>query len=477
MSSITRPVRSVQRIQGAPEADYAKLPPQAPELEQSVLGAVLLDGSCMAEVADVLTDAVFYVPANALVWKAMANMYAVRAPIDILTVTQWLTRQGNLQAVGGAFYISKLTNTVGGTANLHYHARILVQYHLKRESIRIGSELMKAGYDGTEDPFSSLESAQSEIRVLNEFGGCEDVTMSSMMPQVVDGPYVDTGVPFGFVDLDQKIRAEPGTVTIVAARPGMGKTSFMLSSAWRQATLNYRPYIVELEMKSQNLARRLVCGECGIPVELLKRNKLTTADHERMAVWSVKPENATCMDRMFINPSASMTTSVLAARIDRARRKENIDVVWVDYMGLLQPSERQKDAYHRMTKISNELRVMAKEMNLPFIVLAQLSRPPKGSTIHRPSLTDLRDSGEIEQDCEAALFLHRPDYYMDRSHPDYQPDNTFETIIGKHRDGDLTTVPLSFQATLARVVDRMHFTDNTLPPYMSEAVIEDEKPF
>lgn len=459
------------------DTELAKLPPQATDLEKGVLGAVLLDGNTMAEVADVITGPVFYLTAHALIWKAMADMYAVRAPIDILTVTQWLSRKGNLQAVGGAVYISQLTNTVSGTGNLQYHARLLVQYHIKRESIRIGSELVKAGYDDTEDPFNALDAASSEIRVLNEYGGSDDVSMSAMMPQVVDGPFTDTGVPFGFEDLDKKIRAEPGTVTIVAARPAMGKTSFMLSSAWRQATMQYRPYIVEMEMKSRNLARRLVCGECGIPVELLKRNKLTTQDHDRMAAWSVKAENAAYMDRMFINPSATMSTSVLAARIDRARRKLGIDVVWVDYMGLLQPSERQKDAYHRMTKISNELRVMAKEMDLPFIVLAQLSRPPKGSVVHRPSLTDLRDSGEIEQDCEAALFLHRPDYYMDRSHPEYQPDNTFEAIIGKHRDGELTTVPLSFEDKLARVVDRVYYPVPQLSPFNSNSTTVDEEPF
>lgn len=432
-----------------PIYEASRLLPSDSDIEQAVLGAVLLEVGGITEVGDFLRPEAFYVDAHARIWNAILSLYRKRSPIDILTVTMALKSLGSLDQVGGAFYISQLTNKVSGTSNLQYHARLLVQLHMRREQIRIGQALMERGYSDLSDVFDSLAYASSDIRVLNDFGSTEAMPMSQIVPQVLERDVKDRGVRFGFDTLDRKIRLEPGTVNIIGARPGMGKTSFMLSSAWRQAQLGHRPYVVELEMSNRNLARRLVCGETGVEIWKAKRGYLSEQEMDLMAQWHISQGDA--QNRIVIDESASMTVSALAARLDRAKRKQSIDVVWIDYIGLLQPSTRQRPGYDRMTAISNELRVLAKEIDLPFAALAQLSRPPKTLSKEAPPpprLTDLRDSGELEQDAESVCFLHRPKYY------DSTAGDEVQFIIAKYRDGSDGMEELLFDANGIRILDK-----------------------
>lgn len=423
-----------------------QMPPVAPEIEQAVLGAALLEAGTMATLADFLKPEVFAAEPNRLIYAAMLDLYRLRNPIETLTVVMHLKSRGEIDTVGGAFYVSSLTGKIASSKNVEYHARILVQLFIKREQIRIGEDLQRFGYDEKSDPFDSLAAASSEIRLLNEHGGTEARTMAEIMPETMDRQAKDRGVRFGFDAIDQKMRLEPGTVTIIGARPGMGKTAFMLSCAKRQAWNGNRPYVVELEMKDRNLATRLVCGECGIPIWKAKRKQLSEQDIEKMARWHV--DNGDELGRMLVDESSSLKVSSLAARLDRAKRKNGIDVVWVDYIGLLQPSSKQRPGYDRMTAISNELRVLAKDMDLPFAVLAQLSRPVKGSAVKPPVLTDLRDSGEIEQDAEAVAFLHREAYY------DHAADQTVLFTIAKNRDGEDGPAELLFDGPGVRMLDK-----------------------
>lgn len=433
-----------------PMTEPGLIPPSDTELEQAVLGAAMLEAPAMADVADILCPEAFYDPRHGVIWGVLATMYARLDPIDILTVTMRLRANGRLDEVGGAFYISQLTNKVASSANVVYHARLIVQLFIGRQIIAIGDRLMKRGYEPTADVFDTLAEAGSEIRILNEHGSGEERSMAEVMAGVVDSNDKDRGIRFGFDAIDQKLRAEPGTVTIIGARPAMGKTAFMLSSAWRQAKIGHRPYILEMEMRDSNLANRLACGECMIPIWKAKRRMLDQQDMETRGRWYV--ENGEALARMVINESPSLKVSSLAARLDRARRKHSIDVVWIDYIGLLQPSTRQKAGYDRMTAISNELRVLAKEIDLPFIVLAQLNRPVKGAAVKAPMLTDLRDSGEIEQDAEAVTFLHRPRYY------DAAADDGVDFIIAKNRDGEDGIAQLAFDGPGVRMLDRVEQT-------------------
>ena len=425
--------------------DAGKLPPQAPELEQAVLGAVMLEASAIAEIGDFMRPEAFYVHAHQMIWEAVETLYRRRDPIDILTVTATLRANGELDVVGGAFYITQLTSKVASASNVQYHARIVLQLFIRREQIRIGNEIMSRAYAEDCDTFDSLAEASMDLRRLGDLGTPDARPMSEIIPEAMDQGGADRGVRFGFHTIDDKIRLEPGTVTIIGARPAMGKTAFMLSSAWRQAQTGRRPYIVELEMKDRNLGRRLVCGETGVPIWKVKRKLASEADLDLMASWHVTYGDAQA--RMIVDEAATMTVSSLAARLDRAKRKMGIDMVWIDYLGLLQPSERKKSAYDRMTAISNELRVLAKEIDLPFAVLAQLSRPPKGDAVKPPRLIDLRDSGEIEQDAEAVCFLHRPKYY------DQGAGDEVNFIIAKYRDGEDGMRDLHFDPEGIRMLD------------------------
>lgn len=424
----------------------SKLPPSAPEIEQAILGACLLSPECVADVADILHPRVFYVPAHSHIWTAIASLYAQRCPIDALTVTQECKRRDTLEAAGGMFEISRLTNGVANSVNVVYHAHLILQCFIGREAIRIGSELMERAYDSTNDVFDLIAGAGSEIRLLNEFGVKQARTMADIMPEVVDNTSKDRGIRMGFDSIDGKMRLEPGTVTIIGARPAMGKTAFMLSSAWRQAKAGHKPYVVEMEMRDSNLATRLACGECKIPVWKAKRRMMDGQDIDTLAQWHIAQGDP--LSRLLVDETASMKVSALAARLDRAKRRNGIDVVWIDYIGLLQPSEKQRPGYDRMTAISNELRVLAKEIDLPFAVLAQLSRPVKGAAVSAPKLTDLRDSGEIEQDAEAVAFLHRPKYY------DASADDTVQFIIAKNRDGEDGLAEMDFDGQGIRMVDK-----------------------
>lgn len=435
-----------------------------------MLGAALLEQSVLSDIAEFVVPEIFYNKAHGQIWKAIMDLHKARDPVDILTVTRRLTLNGVIESAGGAFYISQLTNRVASSHNVHYHARLLVQFHVQRQAIRIGADLQRDGYNTTVDAFDVIAKAGASIRLLNEFGSGDERTMSEIMPSVVDEDYKDRGVHTGFADIDKQFRFEPGTMTIIGARPGMGKTSFMLSSAKRQAWMGHRPYIAELEMRDRNLATRLICGEVGVPIWKVKRNLLSPRDKEQMAAWHVK--HGAELDRMLINEQSTMTTTSLAARLDRAKRKHRCDMVWIDYIGLMQPSEKQKDAYHRMTKISNELRVLAKDLDLPFAVLAQLSRPPKGTAVRPPTLPDLRDSGEIEQDAEAVLFLHRPKYY------DSSANDDVEVVIAKYRDGEDGKVELTFDGPGVRMVDKSHYDTSPLGQFTTVAEpMRDDEPF
>lgn len=421
------------------------LPPHDLELEKAVLGAVMLNEGCIIEVVEILRQGAFYGPSHALIWSACVKLYGRRDPIDLVTVASTLRSAGDLEAAGGPYYLSTLTAKVSSTANVQYHALLLMQLYMRREQIRLGDRMARSGYDELANPHDAIAEAAHELRMLSELALNDARPMSEVMGDVIDGKAKDRGVPFGFEALDRRIRVEPGTVTIIGARPAMGKTAFMLSSAWRQAQMGMRPYVVELEMRDRNLARRLACGETGVPIWKLKRNQCSDRELEALAAWHVA--NGAHTARMMIDEAATMTVGSLAARLDRAKRRHGIDMVWVDYIGLLQPSVKVKGPYERMTAISNELRVLSKEIDLPFAVLAQLSRPMKGAAVRPPSLSDLRDSGEIEQDAEAVCFLHRPRYY------DATAGDEVQFIIAKYRDGADGMEELAFDPSGIRITD------------------------
>lgn len=419
--------------------------PSALDIEQAVLGALIVEPEAVSEVADILTPAMFYDEGHACLYAAILKLYRQRIPVDLVTIVQRLRSSGEIERAGGAFAVTQLGSKASSSRHIATHALLLVQYHIKREQIRIGHRLTQLGHSETADPFDAIADAAAELRLLNEHGRVEARNMAEVMTDVTDMTAPDRSAPFGFDAIDRNMRLESGAVTIIGARPGMGKTAFLLSCAWRQANAGLRPYIVQLEMKSRNMATRLACGELGIPVWKVKRKQLSEQDIDEITRWQTA--NGAALERMVVDETSHMTTTALAARVDRAKRKHGVDVVWVDYIGLLSPSTKQKLGYDHMTAVSRELRIMAKDFDVPFAVLSQLSRPVKGSTPKAPSLTDLRDSGAIEQDAEAVCFLHRPKYY------DPSAGDEVEFVRAKNRDGNDGRDLLHFDGERVRMTD------------------------
>lgn len=428
--------------------ETSKIPPQAPDLEQAVLGAAMLESRAAEDVADILRPEFFYVEANRVIYAAIERLRDRRDPIDILTVTQELRASGDLSTAGGAFYISQLTSKVASSANVQYHARIIAQAYIGREIIALSEEARERAYNPSYDVFDTLSGTGDRIMRLNALGQGSERLASDVADEVVNGNAPDLSVRSHFPDLDRFHRMEVG-VNIVGARPGMGKTAFALSVAWRTIAIGKTPvFFASLEMPAASLVNRLVCGECGVPVWAAKRREHSARDREAMGRWHVT--NGEHLSRLVIDDTAALDTASLSARVDRAKRTHGVGLVIVDYLQLLNVrGEKFKDRYSRVTAVSERLRILAKESGIPVMALSQLNRSSaKDGSHRRPSMADLRESGQIEQDADTILLLHRENYY-DKNAP-----NDLEVIVAKNRDGEDGIVTLGFDGTGARVVDK-----------------------
>ncbi len=425
--------------------EEARLQPQALEMECAVLGALMLERDAYSEVADVLRSEAFYDTANGIIYALISDLHRRGDPVDILTVTQAAKARGCLADIGGPVHVAELTNGVASGANIRYHAMIVVQKFMAREAIRIGIELQRQGYADTTDVFDMLAGAAGDIMHLNEFASPSDRSAAEIAREVVDTTEPDRGVPTHYPDLDRIFRMEPGTVTIVGARPGMGKTAFAVSLAWRHARMGGSVFFASMEMRDRGLVNRLICGESGVPVWKAKRRQLNGEQTQRMASFAI--DHHAALERLRIDETAAMDTQSLAARIDRSKRKRGTTLVVVDYLQLMNVrGERFKSPFDRVSGVSEQLRIIAKQCDLPLVVLSQLSRGEKGA-VRRPSMTDLRQSGQIEQDAEGILLLHRPKYY------DRTAGDELEVIVAKNRDGGDGVVNLLFDGEGIRVVD------------------------
>lgn len=441
-------------MNAALKLEEATLLPSAVELERAVLGALMI-APLIHEVGDLLAAKMFYDPAHAKVFQCIVELGKRGDPVDIWTVSQEAKSHGWLAEIGGMHYVSTLTNGIASGANIRAHAFVIVRQFIAREIVSISHEARRAAVDPTANIFDVLGGAQMDLSRLNELGAPTERNAAEVAREVVDNKFPDRGQETGYPALDVKYRHEPGTMTIVGARPGMGKTAFMMGLAWRSACMGINPFIASMEMKDRGLVNRLICGECGIPVWQAKRGKLSDRqDMERATFYQTRHKE---LESILIDESPSLDTQSLLARVERAKRKHGTGIVFVDYLQLMNVrGERFKSRYERVTAVSEQLRIIAKQTDLPFVVLSQLSRqaagkPGEKAVVRRPAISDLRESGQIEQDAEAILLLHRPAYY------DQEAGNELEVIVAKNRDGADGPVELAFDAEGVRVVDAPAF--------------------
>lgn len=443
---------------------HGKTPPQDIELEKVVLGAIMLEKNALSEVIDILTPETFYQPQHTKIFLAIQRLFQASQPVDILTVTAELRKAGDLEYAGGPYYVASLTNRVGSSANVEYHARILLQKHIQRSLIQVSDIIIKEAYEDTTDVFDLLDTAESSIFKVSEgLIGKEIVPMKSLVSQSIKeveaaknhGTGI-TGIESGFTSLDRVTSGwQKSDLIVLAARPGMGKTAFVLSMARNAAVDFKRPVaLFSLEMAALQLVNRLVSSETGISVEKMKKGTLEDHEFEQLNALSGKLAEAP----LYIDDTPALSVFQLRAKARRLKAQYDISMIIIDYLQLMTVGGDNKSGNREqeISTISRSLKTIAKELNVPIIALSQLSRAveTRGGT-KRPQLSDLRESGAIEQDADMVCFIYRPDYYGFTSDEEGQPypQGLTEIIIAKHRNGALEDIKLQFNGKLSKFTD------------------------
>lgn len=440
-----------------------KVPPQALELEEAVLGAMLLEKDAFVTVSEILNSDCFYKEAHQVIFEAITNLFTREQPIDILTVTEELRRMGKLDAVGGAFYITQLTGRVASAAHIEYHSRIIYQKYLQREMIRISGVIQTKAFDESEDVNDLLEEAENSLFMLSQGSMKRDaIQIKGVISEAIEhikiaGKREDglSGIPSGFTELDKITSGwQNSDLVIIAARPAMGKTAFVLSMARNMVVKYKHPVaIFSLEMSNLQLVNRLIVSETELDANKIKNGKLT--DQE----WLQLDNKVTDLIEapLFIDDTAGLSVFELRAKARRLKKQYDIKAIIIDYLQLMnasgmRPGNRQEE----VSMISRSLKGLAKELNIPIIALSQLSRAVETRTGEgkRPQLSDLRESGAIEQDADMVLFIHRPEYY--KITEDEQGNSLIgvaEIIVAKHRNGATGDVRLRFRPEVIRFED------------------------
>ncbi|MCO6482334.1 MAG: replicative DNA helicase [Flavobacteriales bacterium] len=483
-----------------PALEGGRLQPQAPELEQAVLGAMMLERNAVNEAIDILQPESFYVDAHRRIFAAIQHLFRTDQAIDILTVSQELKKRAELDVVGGAFYISQLTNKVASGANVQFHARIISQKHVMRELIRISSDTIRDAYDEGSDVFELLDRTEQEMYAVTSGNLKRNYEPMSDLIQGAIAQIEATknkgggmsGVPTGFTQLDKLTAGwQPSDMIIIAARPAMGKTAFVLSMARNVAVEhNQAVAVFSLEMSSTQLVTRLISSESGISSEKLRKGELTEKEFATLHQQIGRLANAP----LFIDDTPALNIFELRAKCRRLKAQHDVKLIIIDYLQLMTGAvegNRGGNREQEISSISRSIKSIAKELNVPIIALSQLSRAveTRGGD-KRPMLSDLRESGAIEQDADLVCFLYRPEYYKIYEDSHGSTIGIGEVIVAKHRNGAIDNVRLRFISELAKFTDLetgdMNFGGGfgqepvqtiTLPSRMNDDVDVDDPPF
>lgn len=440
--------------------ELGKLPPQSIDLEEAVLGALLLEKNALATIIEFLRPEHFYLEAHKFIFQSIVDLFSTASPVDMRTVVDRLRKNGTIELIGGAYYIAELTSKVSSAANIEYHARIIIEMAIKRDLIAIGSSMVASGYEDTTDVFELMDKTEQRLfKVTDQNLRGKALDMSTLMNKTVKvlqerQKHVDglSGVPSGFSALDRITSGwQKSDLIILAARPGMGKSGLAVTCA-RNAAIDFQVpvAIFSLEMASEQVVNRLISGEAEIDSEKLKRG--TIRDFE-WALMINKTKQLTTSP-IYIDDSPAISILELRAKARRLKSQNNIGLIIVDYLQLM-TGDRNGSREQEIASISRALKGIAKELNIPIIALSQLSRGVENrGGDKRPQLSDLRESGAIEQDADIVMFLYRPEYYKITTGDDGQPTaGKAELIIAKHRNGALENINLRFIGKYTKFLD------------------------
>ncbi|KRB57618.1 MULTISPECIES: replicative DNA helicase [Flavobacterium] len=467
--------------------EKGKLPPQVLDLEEAVLGAMMIDKKGVDDVIDILQPDAFYKDAHKHIFEAILQLFTETQPIDLLTVSTQLKKNGKLELAGGDFYLIQLTQKIASSAHIEFHSRIILQKFIQRSLIRISSEIIEESYDETTDVFDLLDKAESKLYEVTQ-GNIKrsSETAQSLVLQAkkrieeIAGKEGLSGIATGFEKLDQVTSGwQPSDLIIIAARPGMGKTAFVLSMARNVAIqFGHAVAVFSLEMASVQLITRLISSETGLSSEKLRTGKLEKHEWEQLSTKVKDLEKAP----LFIDDTPSLSIFDLRAKCRRLASQHGIKLIIIDYLQLMTAGGNGKGGGNReqeISTISRNLKALAKELNVPVIALSQLSRAveTRGSS-KRPLLSDLRESGAIEQDADIVSFIYRPEYYKIEEWDDDEQSPTAgqaEFIIAKHRNGGLENIRLKFLGHLGKFDNLEDFSGgyDDLPSKMNH----DDNPF
>lgn len=433
-----------------------RIPPQNIDAERSTLGSMLLEKEAIEKGIEILKAEDFYREAHRVIFEVIVHLSNKSEPIDIITVSEELTRRNMLDKVGGIPYLTALANAVPTAANIEYYARIVGEKSLLRSIITVASSIISMGYEGAEEVNVIMDEAEKQIfqvtqrRNTKGFVSLRNILIETFerIETLYESKGGVTGLPTGYTDLNRMTAGlQPSDLIILAARPSMGKTTFALNIAQSAAVDQKIPVIVfSLEMSKEQLALKLLCSEAGVDNQRIRTGTLMDSDWPRLSHALGSLSEAA----MFIDDTPGVTALDIRAKARRVKAEHGLGLIVIDYLQLMQGNgkNRSENRQQEVSDISRTLKSLARELNVPVIALSQLSRAVEQRTDKRPNLSDLRESGSLEQDADLVAFLYREDYY----NPETDKKNITELIIAKQRNGPVGTVDLLFQKEFSKFV-------------------------
>ncbi|MEX2619599.1 MAG: replicative DNA helicase [Egibacteraceae bacterium] len=427
-------------------SSYDRVPPHNLDAETSVLGAMLLSRDAIAEVSELVGADDFYRGAHRTLYEAVRDLYDQGEPVDPITLADELEHRGSLEDVGGAVGITDLVSRVPTAANALYYARIVAEQALRRRLIDAGTGITRLGYDAAKGADEAVDAAEQTIYDVaqrgysSEFVPMKDLLMESFerIEKLHEAKSAITGLATGFTDLDELTAGlQPQNLVVIAARPAMGKSTLITNIATHVTVEQRKPAVMfSLEMSQRELIDRILAAYSHVPSERLRTGRLNDTDWPKLSQAMGRLAEAP----LFIDDTPGINMMEIRAKCRRLKAKHGLDLVIVDYLQLMQSHRRAENRVQEVSELSRGMKILAKELDVPVVALSQLSRKPEDRTDRRPQLSDLRESGSIEQDADLVAFIYRDEVY----HPDTEAKGEAELILAKHRNGPLHTVRLSF---------------------------------
>ncbi|GBG56790.1 replicative DNA helicase [Sporomusaceae bacterium FL31] len=434
-----------------------RIPPQNLEAEQAVLGGMLIEREAISKVAEFLRSEDFYREAHRLIFGAMQELFNKNEPVDLVTVTEYLRKSDKLENAGGIAYITSLANSVPTAANIIYHGKIVEEKSLLRQLINSATNIAGMGYEASEEVANILDKAEKMIlevsgrKIGGDFTPIKSIIFDAFgkIEQLYASKGGITGLASGFKDLDRLTSGlQASDLILVAARPSMGKTAFTLNIASNVAIREKQAVaFFSLEMSKEQLVQRMLCAEASIDSQRLRIGELEDRDWSKLISAADRLSSAP----IFIDDTAGITVMEMRSKARRLKIEHDLKLIIIDYLQLMQGSGSKggENRQQEISEISRSLKALAREINVPVIALSQLSRSVESRQVKKPMLSDLRESGSLEQDADIVAFLYREDYY----NPDTENKNITEVIIAKHRNGPVDTVQLFFHKQFTKFSD------------------------